>query len=65
MAHVSVNLRFWMPDRDAKRFAHEGAFGKGTMLTNLIAGDQDGSIDSQISYGDLKVKMDDDERNSD
>ncbi len=60
MAHISVTLQFWLPDMKGKRFMAGGAFTKGEMLANVIAGDLDGQLDGQISYGDLKVKMDDD-----
>ena len=60
MAYVSISLRFWMHDNEAKRLASGSYFTRGHMLSNLIAGDLDGQLDSQISYGDIKVKMDDD-----
>lgn len=59
MAHVSVTLQFWMPDKKGKQFLSAGSFIKGSMLASMIEGDLDGQLDAQISYGDLKVKMDD------
>lgn len=59
MADVSLNLRFWLSDGDAKKFVAGGYSTKGVMLARLMCKDIDGDLDSMISYGELKVKMDD------
>ena len=60
MAHVSLNLQFWMPDEKVKAIQGGGHADITMLLWRLVDAEIDGAGDANMNYGDLKVKMDGD-----